>query len=620
MATFDLAASTSVFLVIALATFGLGAPAARLVKLRDAGREQLVWEAALGFLAATLLLTLVGLLGWLDRRAIVAATVVAAVGGVIRLRRILSTTCSADRDEGRPPPTLPTYALLIAAGVAAAAAFGSSAAPPTAGDALCYHLDLPKRFLQQGRIDFRPDDDNITYPLLAEMGFLWALAFGTPAAAAAIQWGCGLLLAGAAYLTGLPYLGRQWSWIAAAVVLLVPGVNNQMTAPLNDVACAAYCALALAAWDRARRNGRAGDFAAVGVMLGGAVGVKYTALVIAASLAVVWSVAAIEDVGRRRTLLRGAACAMVIATLVGGLWYARAAWHRGDPLYPFLSAVAGAGAPHAFPESKTPFGRGPTAIVAAPWALTMEPERFGGRAHQLGPLFLMFVPAALALGTCRAFGGLPAVAGIYFVGCVVLRQNVRFLLPVVPIAAVIVVSAWRAMAAWPRGARLAVVAAVAAVVVFEAAVPAARLRHTASVVFAGETSDAFLCRTEPTYVAARWMNEHLPPTAHVLSQEQRAFYFDAPITRENIYRRRTHYDLRLDGPTQLSAKLRTAGFTHLFTADTEGSPRAAYDVTLSRLVDAAVAADTFSAPRLINEWRHDGTDGAARHYRLFALE
>ena len=40
----------------------------------------------------------------------------------------------------------------------------------TAGDALCYHLELPKRFLQDGGLTFRPNDDNITFPLLAEMG------------------------------------------------------------------------------------------------------------------------------------------------------------------------------------------------------------------------------------------------------------------------------------------------------------------------------------------------------------------------------------------------------------------------------------------------------------------
>jgi hypothetical protein len=183
-----------------------------------------------------------------------------------------------------------------------------------------------------------------------------------------------------------------------------------------------------------------------------------------------------------------------------------------------------------------------------------------------------------------------------------------------------VVAAWRKIAVWPQAARVAVVGAAAAVVLFETAVPVARLRHTSSVAMGNETNDDFLARTEPTYAAARWMNEHLPPTARVLSQEQRAFYFDAPITRENIYRRRTHYDLRLEGPAELSSTLRAAGFTHVLTAAAEGSPDAAYDGTLSRLVDAALAADASAAPRLLHEWHHDGTDGLARHYRLFALE
>ena len=42
-----------------------------------------------------------------------------------------------------------------------------------------------------------------------------------------------------------------WAWAAGALVVLVPGVNNQMTAPLNDVALALWTTLAMAAWWRA---------------------------------------------------------------------------------------------------------------------------------------------------------------------------------------------------------------------------------------------------------------------------------------------------------------------------------------------------------------------------------
>lgn len=624
---FDALYTAGVFAAMAFATIGLGESIGRAVGLRDAVGVRWIWETALGFVAATLLLALLGTAGLLYRSAIVGATLCAALYGLlivgrrihafVALRRVSPSAESAGVPRSNPPQWL-VWLLTSAAIIAVTASFLGSLAPPTAGDALCYHLELPKRFLQEGRIDFRPDDDNITYPLVAEMGFLWALAFDAPAAAATVQWAFGLLLAGAAYLLALPYLGSAWSRLAAAVVLLAPGVNNQMTAPLNDLVLAACCALSLAAFDRARKEPSRGNFLLVGLLLGGALGVKYTAMIFAIALAAAWIRTVVDDAIQRRALLRGACLAATVAAAVGGLWYVRSAVYRGDPLYPFLSAHATTNGPSTFPETKTPLGRGPLAVVTAPWAMTMTPERFGGRSHQLGPLFLMFVPAAIAIGALRSFKGLATATLLYVLCCVMLRQNVRFLLPVVPVLAVFAVACWRQMMSWPRVPQVIACGAVAAVVLFQTIIPAARLRHTLAVVSGRQTSDEYLAEREPTYVAAAWINDHLPDDSRILSQEHRAFYVDPPVTRENIFRRRTHYELSQPGGAWAET-LRREGFTHLLTAEGEGSHGPAYDATLSRLVDAALAADGKSAPQFVNQWRHRDDDGVERRYRLFAL-
>src|SRR4029450_2739993 len=63
----------------------------------------------------------------------------------------------------------PGYAALLAIPclLAAGASLVSARAPAGAGDALCYHLELPKVFLARGSIEYLPLHENSTFPLLA---------------------------------------------------------------------------------------------------------------------------------------------------------------------------------------------------------------------------------------------------------------------------------------------------------------------------------------------------------------------------------------------------------------------------------------------------------------------
>ena len=69
-------------------------------------------------------------------------------------------------------------------------------APVTDGDALCYHLQVPKVFLSRGAAVFDPDLHETVYPLLTEMLYAVALAFRGPVACRLVQWVLGLVLRG----------------------------------------------------------------------------------------------------------------------------------------------------------------------------------------------------------------------------------------------------------------------------------------------------------------------------------------------------------------------------------------------------------------------------------------
>ena len=69
-------------------------------------------------------------------------------------------------------------------------------APVTDGDALCYHLQVPKLFLWRGAAVFDPDLHETVYPLLTEMLYAVALAFRGPVACRLVHWVLGLVLRG----------------------------------------------------------------------------------------------------------------------------------------------------------------------------------------------------------------------------------------------------------------------------------------------------------------------------------------------------------------------------------------------------------------------------------------
>lgn len=525
------------------------------------------------------------------------------------------------------PPIWLSYGVLslVAGGVLAALVV--ALAPPTAGDALCYHLELPKRFLQSHGIVYLPYDDTCTYPLLGEMWFLWALALDSEVAAQLVHWQWGLLFGLATVHFSRLFLGRTWAWLAGAVVLLVPGVLNQMTAPLNDVALGAMTTLALAAWWQAcDENGqplqRRQWFFLAGLALGGAASIKYTALLLMPCLAGLWTLRFWQHPKSRRSLLTGAALAGILTCSIAGLWYARAAWYRGNPVFPLAQQVwlsrVPPPQPESFPEEKSPWYTRALDCLAAPWMLTVQPERFGGRGHQLGVLWLAVLPGLLWAQRRQSFEILLGLAGGYFVLWTLVRPNVRFLLPILPMLAPAVVWVWIEMRRLPRCPRVLAGLAIACCLLVPVGWLGLRMRDHLAVAIGVETRQEFLYRKEPSYPAAALANLLLLPDAKILSQDYRSFYFDAMVVRESVYRRLTQYDQQIYTLGDLSRRLRQEGFTHLLLVENLSERGIQFDPTLARLAERELALPQ-SPLHELSEYRMVDADGAVRRYRLVAI-
>jgi len=488
-------------------------------------------------------------------------------------------------------------------------------APVTDGDALCYHLQVPKIFLADHAARFDPDLHETVYPLGVEMLYAVALEARGPVACRLVQWVTGLIFAGCVTAIARPLLGDRAHW-AGAVAMLTPAVSNGMGAPLNDVALAASGNAALLAWIRWAERPSAGRAALAGMLAGMALGVKYPALVWATILgAGMIAVAIGRGQQKTRPFLRDLLIFAAVAILIGCPWYLRAYLHTGNPVHPFFRRTfGGAGIDDVLDPIKRPMAVTGWNLLTALAAMTLRPDRFDSLAHQFGPAFLLFLPTVLLLRPSRRVVAVVAMGMAFLTACLCVRQSTRFVLIAAGPMAVGV--AWAA-ASWEERRTVpgrAIVAALALLLLGESALCLARSRHGLGVVFGRESTEAYLVRREPTFRVGSWIGHHLPNNARIVGQDHRGFYLPRPYSMELAHRRRTGLGTRGETPEAIVDHLIGVGFTHLLLCPPEPLGSVEFDPTLGDRLRPWLAVRR----PLYREAIRD-PDGIVRRYEIYEL-
>ncbi len=546
-----------------------------------------------------------GEVGWLDRGGLGVVFVAGIVIGIGQLTRPAGQALAfppGNAPESNSPGLDRTFAVALAGTLAGT--FLTALGPVTDGDALCYHLQVPKMFLIERALTFDPDLHETVYPLVTEMLYAVALAFRGPIACRLMQWVLGLCFAANVTALARPVLGLR-AWWAGTIALLVPAVSNGMSAPLNDVALACYGNAALAAVMLCRDRATARRAVLAGVLAGLAIGVKYPALVWAGVLG-----CAMLAVRPRHAILFALA-----AVAIGGPWYLRAYMHTGNPVYPFFRhAFGGSGLDDVLDPIKRPMAVTAWNVATALGPMTLDPDRFDSVSHQFGPVFLLFLPGMFLLRPPRRVVLIASIGFAFMVACLTQRQSMRFLLAAMgPFS---VAAAWVAMAWSRRGGMAArcLGGLLALILTFEAAIAAGHARHGLSVAFGRESEASYLSRREPTYRVGRWIDANLPREARIIGQEHRGYYLPRAYTMELAHRRRTRLGSNGETADRVIATLRESGFTHLLTCPPEPGDVVEFDGFLTR----TLATWLGSRKPLYEEVIRD-PDGVARRYRIDAL-
>ncbi len=475
-----------------------------------------------------------------------------------------------------PHPWLWLYTVLIGL-----LAFGTALLPPTGWDALVYHLQGPRLYVEAHRLVAVPENVYLNWPAQMDMLFTWGLLLKGDTLAQLFHWVFWPLTAALLYLLVRRTVDTQVGSWAVTLWASVPFARELAGVAYADLGLTAFILAAFYAFLRWDESSQDGWLALSALFLGLAMATKYTA-VTWLGLLVLLAVYRLWRHGRRPVGwgARRIVGFGLIAALPVVPWLAKNWLVTGNPVYPFLWGGLGWNPTRQAWLTWPGYGysRNPLDYLALPWLMTVL-GRSGTAAFDAttGPLLLCLVPPVfLVRGRPRPVNyGLVLVGGqlAYFAVTIyhyVYLVETRLLLPAFPLLCLAGAYAFHCLRAWDRQAlRLSrVVGGVVALVLI------ATLATEAYAVLSGrplaplfglESRADYLARRLGAHFAAmNWLNERLPAASRTLFLwEPRGYYCRRPAqpdaTLDALAQLRVSYP---DAESALVA-LRADGFTHL---------------------------------------------------------
>ena len=365
-------------------------------------------------------------------------------------------------------------------GIAVLACFS----PPNsnAWDALSYHLADPKIYLAAHRIIPLPTQHHSNFPFLMEMLFVLGLLYDSYALANLFHLTMTLLLSFGLFSFSRRFLSDRAGYISITVLLSAPLVLWESTVAYIDLGLSLYIFLAIysaVAFVEARRMSSISTLSSwiwlAGISMGFALGVKYLALLPFGFVG--FFLVASKAPGK--LIFRYA----LIALAIGSPWYLKNIVWMHNPVYPFAYQAF----PHSkywsedraapYAEEQKSFGhehslsaapQSALNLMMTPWNITTQYWR-GGTAKQPN-LFtndknFTFTSLIGAVGFATLFAlvfikPLPRVirylslfAGLNLVSWFFVSQHIRYLIPLVPLLALIsgfVIDFWLSNVGSPR--------------------------------------------------------------------------------------------------------------------------------------------------------------------------
>lgn len=551
--------------------------------------EQLLFAFPLGCGVIAYAVLLLGLIGWLRAEMIAIVLVLLAVLAwreVIAIGRNIPIGWQQLRGVWQRAQTGQRILIVLIA-LLWFMALIHALTPPWDYDGLMYHLTAPQKYLHAGRLLILPDIWQANGPATPDMLYTLGLSFGADTFAKLLHLLFGAWLVSGVYALGKRVLGVTAGWLAAVMLMGLPiffawagwAYTDMIVAVLEFMAI--YAVTIWIADDQQSRW-----LLLAGSLLGFALGSKYLAL---STVAIIWlwSVWHARHHGIRR-LIVNALWLIVPAVLVALPWYARNLIETGNPLYPLV--WGGSGWDRARLDLVMTYlnsfgtGHGLPDYLLLPINLFVRRSNytaFWSSIEFLNPLFLLALVYPF-LRRPRPLDGVAAVAGLRFVAWAVGSQQMRFLLPVMPLLALLssYVLLTLLQRYLPRRVdRYAMLSAGVLLIVSLAG----SLKYWSDVqplgvVLGTESKDAFLRRQVTTYSAVQALTASTSPEARALLMwNGLGYYCDQRCVPDPEQARWTYW---MQGVTDVSVaaqRLSEHGITHLIFSFSDANFFVAHD-------------------------------------------
>jgi hypothetical protein len=473
-------------------------------------------------------------------------------------------------------------------------------APPLKWDSLVYHLEMPRQYLDAGKIIYLENNLFVGFPQLVEMNYTWTMALRSGQTAGVLGWAIGMLA-----LVGVEGLARrlvnpQVGWIAPAIIITGAHVGQALSWAYVDLWVMLFGVSILIALTAYFQNNKKLWLLVAALMVGFALSTKYTAgiLLPIGSLMLVlnWLSCNRKPLNSEsRETIKGLMIDLVvfiaIVFIVFSPWLIKNYVFTNNPLYPFL-----------FPGRdldtlRQSFHKGsltPRTLLddlLLPWHVTVlsveggDIEGIPRYDASIGPLFLALIPLLVVgwkklesekIVILRYFLWLSVAAWVYWASVAHLADSLmraRHYFGVFPVFAVLAVAGYWSISqikiSQVRVGRLItalmilsyVLTSLTLLIVFVSANPLPLLLGL-------ETEQDYLEDQLGWYAVAMETINNLPSQSKILFLwESRPYYCESTCIPDTILDRWWYYRRTLGEADKISSQLRSENVTHVLIYD-----------------------------------------------------
>jgi hypothetical protein len=506
---------------------------------------------------------------------LIATAALAGLWSVWRERRE-GGTATGPRSSIAPRDPFALLLLAVAA-VVLIALWSQTLRPIVAWDADVYHLTVPRLYLEHGGFYRIPFNVYSNWPLATQLLFTLAMVIEDYVLATALHFGFGVLLLAVLGMAAARASNVTWGVIAAVTLLLHPVFLFEIRIAYVDIACAFFLFAGFLAVERAIESPDAERrwLVLAGIACGVLAAAKLNGVFGALCVGSVYFGSRLLSRARPRSIVTGLIAFAAPVAVLGAPWLAKSLVLTGNPVYPLLYGTFGGpewsetlARAHGDWQRAIGMGRSALDTLLLPIrVLFLGGEgygRFDGRMHPLAGILLPFalIGARFSPTARRAL----ALAGLWFVLWGATSQQMRFLIPALPLLAYATAVGCHGLtlrflrgSPWP--ARALALAAVPLLIVANQ-----RYLEQAPSLYRAFASHPQRLREHSTDEVFRIIDQRLPPGAKILFVNiNRGFFcrreyiadsfFEASQTDEMLW--------AMAESTGIRRGLRDRGITHL---------------------------------------------------------